>query len=465
LPAHIAADDLNGDGLGDLVAVTLGSDQGFVWLQVPPALRGPSGALFTPSPQAQFTVGINPVQVSLVDMDGDGRKDIVVANYSSGDLSVVRNLGAGAFAAETRFRAGPGLYALAGSPASVQSREGTIGVVAGRLGPSPDLTPDLVVTNSGANSFSVLEGDGSGGFLNPTLSHTYGTGIRPTATVTADFNGDGFPDLVVLNEDSGDLSIYLGDGLGGFHALLGHTAAGNLPVSLAAADVNRDGNIDLVVGNVFGDILVLLGNGDGTFRPYQRSDRGIPLAVSDLDSNGQDDFIFADAAFDKVSVAYNSLAPTGDLATQQSAQPVLGPGAVKLIDLNGDGVKDLVVANSGSNNVLVFLGNSNGTFQAARSFFAGTNPVSLTVADVNSDGTPDLVVANEGSNDVSVLFGKGQGSSWTLTSGPRLQTGGTGPVSTVVQDVTGPTGQPDGIPDILVSNSSSTSVSILPGIG
>jgi hypothetical protein len=106
------------------------------------------------------------------------------------------------------------------------------------------------------------------------------------------------------------------------------------------------------------------------------------------------------------------------------------------------------------------LGNSDGTFQAGQSFFAGTNPVGVTVADVNGDGRPDVVVANEGSNDVSVLLGQGSGSTWSLTYGPRLQSNGIAPVSTVVQDVNG-----DGIPDILVSNSGSDTVALLPGVG
>ncbi len=70
-------------------------------------------------------------------------------------------------------------------------------------------------------------------------------------------------------------------------------------------------------------------------------------------------------------------------------------------DLNGDGIADLIVANSGSNDVLVFLGNADGTFQAARSFFAGENPVGITVAYLKGDNVPDLVIANEGSNDIS----------------------------------------------------------------
>ena len=133
-----------------------------------------------------------------------------------------------------------------------------------------------------------------------------------------------------------------------------------------------------------------------------------------------------------------------------------------MADLNGDGIPDLIVANSGSNDVLVFLGNADGTFQPAQSFFAGDNPVGITVAYLKGQNAPpDLVIANEGSNDVSILYGSGTGSNWTMTYGPRLQTGGIGPVSTVVTFLNGPNNPPD----ILASNSVSNDVGLIPGVG
>ena len=112
---------------------------------------------------------------------------------------------------------------------------------------------------------------------------------------------------------------------------------------------------------------------------------------------------------------------------------MLAPGAVKLADLNGDGIPDLIVANSGSNNVLVYPGLGNGQFGppvngAMASPPAPTRPAS-TVANLN--GQPDLLVANTGSNDVSVLLGQGSGSSWTMIPGPRIKTGA-GPVALAV---------------------------------
>src|SRR5262249_25899298 len=157
---------------------------------------------------------------------------------------------------------------------------------------------------------------------------------------------------------------------------------------------------------------------------------------------------------------------------------LLAPDAVKTADLNGDGISDLIVANGGSNEVLVYLGTGNGQFAPARKFPVGTNPVGLTVTYLDDTLVPpsapggigpvpaeakpfdpalDVVVTDEGSNDVTILLGEGQGADWTFKLGPRLQTGA-GPVGTLVRDLTGPQGKPDGIPDIVVSNHDANSV-------
>ena len=97
------------------------------------------------------------------------------------------------------------------------------------------------------------------------------------------------------------------------------------------------------------------------------------------------------------------------LANQSTG--LLDPGAVKLADLNGDGIPDLIVANSGSNNVLIYPGLGNGQFGPAinggNGYFVGTNPVGITVANLTGP-LPDLVVADKGSNQVSILLNQSQ---------------------------------------------------------
>src|SRR5262249_27356161 len=130
------------------------------------------------------------------------------------------------------------------------------------------------------------------------------TGDGPIAVVTGYFNGDKYLDVAVLSQNDAEITVYDGDGAGGLEACC-VASAGNVPTGLFAADVNRDGSTDLLVGNAFGDILTLTGLGDGTFLPYQRSDRTVSLAVTDLDGDGIDDFVLANESLDEVTVEYS----------------------------------------------------------------------------------------------------------------------------------------------------------------
>jgi hypothetical protein len=250
----------------------------------------------------------------------------------------------------------------------------------------------------------------------------------------------------------------MNDGKGNLHPTATYYVGPN-PTGLTLADLNHDGTLDLLVGDALGDILVLLGNGDGTFRPYRRLDQNVALAVLPT-SSPTPEFIFADQGLDRVVVRTGSQSTVlGNRSTG-----IDNPGAVQLADLNGDGIPDLIVINSGGNNVLVYPGLGNGQFgpelNGGNGFAVGTDPMSVTVADVNGDGRPDLVVANNGSNDVSLLINTPTaGGGFTFTPGPRLQ-GGQGPTSTVVANVPG-----NSFADILVSDGNSDQVTLLPGVG
>ncbi len=173
---------------------------------------------------------------------------------------------------------------------------------------------------------------------------------------------------------------------------------------LTLADLTGNGKLDLLVGDAYGDVLVLLGNGNGTFSPYREANQAVELAVADLTGNGSKDIIYADQGLDRVVVDYGAGNSTV-LADQSSG--LLEPGAVALADLNGDGIPDLIVANSGSNNVLIYPGLGNGQFGPAinggNGYFVGTNPVGSRWP-TSPAALPDLVIADKGSNQVSILL-------------------------------------------------------------
>jgi hypothetical protein len=452
LPAQIATADLNGDGWGDLVVRNSGDGTLSVYLN-----RGLASDLTGDSPflpPVTIPVGQGVSDVTLADVDGDGAMDIVVTISAAGEVGVLRNLGQGSFAPIVLYRAGVGPYALNnpdGGSAQLTTLEATASVAAGAVtagGP-----PDLLAINPGSNTFSMLSGLGDGRFANPITLPTASPAI---AVRVADLVGNGVPDAIFLSASG--VTVYLSDGKGAFLPHPFTIAAGPDSTGMAVADINHDGKPDLLVSNAHGDLLVLLGNGDGTFQPYYKADQQVALAVLP-DGSATPDFIYADQGLDRVTVDYAS----GQSSVQgDHSSGLLAPGAVTLADLNGDDIPDLIVANSGSNDVLVYPGLGNGQFgpelNGGHGFSTGTDPVSITVANLN--GRPDLVIANKGSNDVSILLNEPTAAGgFTFVPGPRLR-GGTGPTSTVVQDVNG-----DGIPDLLVSDSGANQVRLLPGVG
>ena len=148
-----------------------------------------------------------------------------------------------------------------------------------------------------------------------------------------------------------------------------------------------------------------------------------------------------------------------------------GPAMVKFADLNNDGTADLIVSDSAADSVLVFLGQANGVFGTGagefRSFAVGVDPAGITIGNVSTDsglysGPSDLIVADKGSDDVTILLGEGRGSAWTMTPSPSpIQLpDGSAPVWTVLTDV-----NRDGSPDLLVLNSGSDDVYLYRGDG
>jgi hypothetical protein len=201
---------------------------------------------------------------------------------------------------------------------------------------------------------------------------SYGGMNDPRGMTIADFNGDGRPDVIVADNLANRVSLYRGNANGTFQAPL-HTPmpAASHPQFVAAGDVNGDGNIDAVVGNVMTEtVSVLLGNGAGTFT-------SAPLVTM------------------------------GGL-----------PRSVALGDVDSDGRADLLVANVDTGNVDVLLGNGDGTFQAAASYVAGAAPQELTLADFNNDGHIDVAVAVASSNRVAVLLNSGTGTFPIVTLYP-----------------------------------------------
>jgi hypothetical protein len=320
-----------------------------------------------------------------------------------------------------------------------------------------DGIPDLVILGSG---ISVLLGNGDGTF---TAAPSPSTDL-PGAIAVGDFNGDGIPDLAVAPVlDEGTTEVLLGNGDGTFTNAGGILENDNNIVTsnaIAAADFNGDGKLDLVEACASVDeqpcnlLLIQSGNGDGTFTQFCETPLAFAgsqsMAVGDFNGDGQPDVAVINSDANGVNIFLNG----GGCLSVVNTIPAtgLGPSSIAAADFNGDGKLDLAVANSGSNNVTILLGNGDGTFTAAASPATGTAPNSIAVADFNGDGVPDLAVANAGSSNVTILVGNGDGT-FTAAAGPAADSGST---SVTVADFNG-----DGKEDLVVANSRDSSATAL----
>ena len=308
----------------------------------------------------------------------------------------------------------------------------------------------------------------------------YGSGgLEALSTAAGDFNGDGKPDLVVLNGGSTTVGVLLGNGDGTFQAVVTYGSGGVYPQSVAVADVNGDGKPDLVVAggcgsSNCGNVGVLLGNGDGTFQAVVTYFSGAlsaeSVAVADVNRDGKPDLVVANYCLNSnvcAGGAVGVLLGNGDGTFQAAVNYDSGGSwatSVAVADVNGDGKPDVVVTNIGSPaTVGVLLGNGDGTFHAAMTYGSGgSSPYFVAVADVNGDGKRDLVVSNCGCSNVlvgsvSVLLGNGDG---TFHAAVTYGSGGVEAFSVALGDFNG-----DGKPDVAVANEVSNTVGVLLGNG
>jgi hypothetical protein len=270
---------------------------------------------------------------------------------------------------------------------------------------------DLAVANMRGHSVVVMLGQGGGAF-SAGKSFAMGSNSYPMALAVGDFNGDGNPDLAVVDENNADVVMLLGDGTGSFSRVSSTPGVSSGPSFVAAGDFNADGDLDLAVGGSNG-VTILLGNGDGTFYSQISLSAGTsPRAAAVGDFNGDGNLDLAVANGTSPSTVTILLGDGTGNFTQKSA-PVAGsyPGSVEAADLNGDGKLDLAVANAGDSTVTILLGKGDGTFNpVATAFPTGSYPAALAVGDFNADGKLDLAVVNEIDNTVSILLGDGAGN-------------------------------------------------------
>ncbi|CAF1567761.1 unnamed protein product, partial [Rotaria magnacalcarata] len=180
--------------------------------------------------QMTYSTGSHPEFVDAVDVNGDGKPDIIVANYGSNNVGVLRNIGNGTFAAQTTYSTWTGPFELTYVEADDVNGDGK---------------PDIIVLNHSSNNVNVLLNTGNATF---SAQATYSTGPSPTSMIAVDFNGDNKPDIIVANSGSNNEGVLINKGNGTFAAQTTYST-GSGPTHVTAVDVNGDNKPDIIVSN------------------------------------------------------------------------------------------------------------------------------------------------------------------------------------------------------------------------
>lgn len=434
-PVGVTAADFNNDGRPDIAVLNFG----------PYAAGNAQVAVLLNNGNASFsapitrTVGGNAMTLTAYDLNGDGNVDLAVATqaFSAGATSQITVLlGNG----DGSFRVG----------ATIAAAEYPRAVVAGDF--NGDGKADLVF-GSQSSSVTVLGGNGDGTFKTGVKTNT---GSPAGFLVPADFNKDGKLDLAFTDSTSSVIGVLLGDGAYNFptrHQYLGDSSMWQI----MAADVDADGNPDLVIGAGDASILswnansgnlsVLFGRGDGTLIGAEAFDIGSGAAapvVADFNGDGVADAATMSASGSLLVVRPQSGGKPGVIS--RTATSISGASQLLGLDVNRDGRLDILAA--GSSGLVWLPGQGDGSF-GARNTISSDSFTTAALADLNGDGRPDLVAASPGTSlpsdngRVQVFLATAAGGfapGATLTPGSK-------PTALVLADLNG-----DSRPDLVVAN-------------
>lgn len=375
-------------------------------------------------------IGDGPDSVALGDMDFDNDNDIVVANYSTDNISLFKNRGNGLFIPAYTFKAGK-------TPKDL---------VLADLDSDNDM--DIVVTNESAGTISVLLNNSTPqNFSRMRLQITpddkidsifnvgrpklekpvaYKAGETPVAVARGDFNGDGnLDDIAVANKGSNDISVFLSNGDGTFKDAVTFPV-GTEPVDLYAADFNRDLINDIVVANQgSSNISLLLGDGRGGFQAAENYavEGGMltALATGDFDNNGYFDLAVTLSKGDEPGSVLVMNSDSIGIFTSRVAYPTgINPVSIDGGDINRDPYRDLAVVTRGDNLVWAYQNDGTGGFNQYYRYFSGRSPDYVTMGILIPNGRTSLVTTNVVSNNVATFTNRG---NFDFEPGANLQSG------------------------------------------
>ncbi|CAF2592068.1 unnamed protein product [Rotaria sp. Silwood2] len=311
-----------------------------------------------------------------------------------------------------------------------------------------------------AGTISILLNRGDGTYNPQVVYTTGGTASHPEGVTASDLNGDGNLDIIVANYGANNIGIFMGTGVGTYAPQVAvATGAGSGPQAVAASDVNGDGNADIIVANFDGNkVGVFLGTGHGTFSPQvtyptDAGSRPRSVVVADLNDDNKGDIIVANREGSYVAVFFNKGDGTFYPQVKYSTGAGSWPRSVVVADVNGDGTLDVIVANSRTNNVGIFLNKGDGTLATQTTLPTDPLPRAVTVADINDDGKIDILYISSANDNFGLYRNTGNGIF--VLQGPYAVGAGSSPYGIAAADLNG-----DGKIDIVVGNHGTNNVGV-----
>ena len=356
-------------------------------------------------PRVTFAAGSYPTAITLSDIDGDGKADMVVTSSNTYTVFVYRNTSASGSVTSSSF-ASPVIISCPSGPQRV-----TVGDMDG------DGKPDLVVGGDG--SVFIFRNQSSPGAVSFGPGATYATGSGITPVFINDIDGDGLPDMAVANYNDNTASVFHSTSHVGVISFEPQIVliTGNSPGSLSVTDIDGDSKPDLAVTNE-ADATISVWRNISSPGALAASSFDAPLtfatgryptgiSLGDIDGDGKPDMAVGNQLDSNISVLRNT-STAGSISFAPQATFAAGHNAnwITVSDVNGDGKPDLSVINFIDSNVSVFRNTSatgSITFAPKTSFFTGFRPHSVASGDIDGDGKPDIACVNLTDNTVSVL--------------------------------------------------------------
>ena len=367
------------------------------------------------SPKVDLTTLGGPEDIRVSDLDGDGKPDIVVANYTAGSISVFRNTSVTgninvANFVRNDFTAGTGATFI-----SVADMDN-------------DGKQDVIVANQGENTISIFKNISTSGNISFSSQIKIATPSTPIGIGIGDFDRNGWLDIATANHGNGTVSIFTNKGI--FNAISTNNfnprfglITGLNPITIDVADIDGDSKSDIVVGNYGSNSISIFKNNyiSGTLATssfstkldFNAGNKPGYVKLGDMDGDSKLDVVVLAEGTNSVGILRN-ISTAGVLSSTSFASRVnfntgITPYYISVGDLTGNGKLDILITNFGDGTATVWQNKATPGSITSASFFkrlnftVGTKPYAGLLADIDGDAKTDILVSNTGSNTLSIL--------------------------------------------------------------